>query len=85
LRTGSGANAVNLIRDLFLPNGEYGIAFHHDIDNDYKMNKNFIGYPTEPFTFSRPFHFLIGVPPFKDIAWCFSKSRDTLTVKMQNQ
>jgi uncharacterized protein (DUF2141 family) len=68
-----------------LPSGDYAVAFHHDVNGDRRMNKNFIGFPTEPFTFSRPFVFLLGPPKFKDIAYHVSRSRDTLTVKMQNQ
>jgi uncharacterized protein (DUF2141 family) len=68
-----------------LPSGDYAVAFHHDVNGDRRMNKNFIGFPTEPFTFSRPFVFLLGPPKFKDIAYHVSRSRDTLTVRMQNQ
>jgi uncharacterized protein (DUF2141 family) len=73
-----------LFTTFLLPNGEYGLAFHHDKNRNLKMDKNFIGVPTEPFTFSRPFNILRGPPKYKDVVYVFKKPLDTLGVRMQN-
>ncbi|OCB72987.1 DUF2141 domain-containing protein [Flavobacterium crassostreae] len=35
-----------------LPKGEYAVSMYHDVNADYKLNKNVLGIPTEPFGFS---------------------------------
>nr|WP_271711600.1 DUF2141 domain-containing protein [Marinigracilibium pacificum] len=35
-----------------LPDGNYAIAVHHDVNSNGSLDKNFIGIPKEPFGFS---------------------------------
>ena len=35
-----------------LNKGIYGFSFFHDVNNDGKLNKNFLGIPKEPYGFS---------------------------------
>ena len=35
-----------------LHEGHYALAFFQDLNGNKKLDKNFIGYPTEPFAFS---------------------------------
>jgi uncharacterized protein (DUF2141 family) len=79
-------NVINhtLYAKLVLAKGEYAIAFHHDLNKDAKMNKNFLGIPLEPFAFSRSYNFIFGYPEFKDISIIIQKPLDTLEVFMKN-
>jgi len=49
-----------------LPTGQYGIAIYHDENGDGKLNKNFVGYPSEPFGFSNNPQILARAPSWKD-------------------
>lgn len=51
-----------------LPPGEYAFAVFHDKNNSRKIDKNWVGYPSEPFGFSRNFVPRFGPPRFKDCA-----------------
>jgi uncharacterized protein (DUF2141 family) len=35
-----------------LPFGKYAIAIYHDVNNNGKLDKNYLGIPTEPYAFS---------------------------------
>lgn len=54
---------------IHLPKGEYAIAFFQDLNGDKKLNRNFIGYPTEPFAFSNNASARLGPPKWKDAAF----------------
>jgi len=60
---------------LNLPKGSYGIAVYHDENSDGKLNKNFVGYPSEPFGFSNNPQILVRAPSWKDAV--FQHSGDT--------
>ena len=51
---------------IHLPKGEYALALFQDLNGDKELNKNFIGYPTEPFTFSNNAPVRFGPPKWKD-------------------
>ena len=51
-----------------LPPGKYAISIFHDEDNNGKINKNFIGYPTEGFAFSKDVKVRFSAPDFEDCA-----------------
>jgi uncharacterized protein (DUF2141 family) len=47
-----------------LPPGEYALAVFHDRNTDGKINKNFLGIPTEPYGFSNNIRPKLSAPPF---------------------
>lgn len=47
---GAGKDVSTVFEDL--PYGEYGIALFQDYDNNEKLDKNWLGVPTEPYGFS---------------------------------
>jgi uncharacterized protein (DUF2141 family) len=49
-----------------LPAGEFAVACYQDIDKNKKLNKNLVGYPSEPFGFSRDAKISLGPPKFED-------------------
>lgn len=48
-----------------LPHGDYSIAIYHDINDDGKCNRNWIGIPTEPFGFSNNVRVRFSAPSFE--------------------
>jgi uncharacterized protein (DUF2141 family) len=45
-------NAKVIIEDL--PVGSYAISIFHDLNENEKLDTNFVGFPKEPFAFSAP-------------------------------
>lgn len=52
-----------------LPAGEYAIAVFQDLNANGDLDKNFIGYPKEPFGFSRNFVPRISKPSWEDASF----------------
>jgi uncharacterized protein (DUF2141 family) len=49
-----------------LPKGEWAVAITQDLNNNDKIDKNFIGIPTEPYAFSNNFRPTVAAPVFDD-------------------
>lgn len=47
------------------PYGEYGVAIYHDVNNNDKMDRNFLGLPKEPYAFSNNARGSFGPPKWK--------------------
>lgn len=64
-----------------IPYGVYALTVHHDEDSNNKMNRNFIGYPTEGFGLSNNPRILFSVPKFEECK--FTLDKDTLVLKIK--
>lgn len=51
------------------PPGRYAIAAAHDEDGDGRVDRNFLGIPTEGFAFSQDARVRFGPPDFDDAAF----------------
>lgn len=49
-----------------LPNGNYAIAVYHDANENNKLDKNFLGIPTEKYGFSNDAMGAFGPPDYED-------------------
>jgi uncharacterized protein (DUF2141 family) len=49
-----------------LESGYYSFSYYHDINSNEKLDKNFVGVPTEPYGFSNGEKGRLGPPDFKD-------------------
>jgi uncharacterized protein (DUF2141 family) len=49
-----------------LPKGEWAVAITQDTNNNDKLDKNFMGIPTEPFAFSNNVRPRLAPPAFDD-------------------
>ncbi len=49
-----------------LPQGEYAVAFYHDINMDSICNLNFLGIPKEGYGFSRNYRPKFRAPEFEE-------------------
>ncbi len=63
-----------------IPDGTYGIALFQDLNENGKMDKNFLGIPSEPYGFSNNASKVFGVPDFDDAT--FSVEGSNLTIKI---
>ena len=59
-----GKNEFSLPIDL--PKGEWAVAITQDLNNNDKVDKNFIGIPTEPYAFSNNVHPTVAAPDFNE-------------------
>ena len=64
-----------------LPFGTYAITIYHDEDNNGKMNRNWLGMPTEGYAFSNNFSSSIRPASFNDAAFELT-SNTKLIIKM---
>jgi uncharacterized protein (DUF2141 family) len=49
-----------------LPKGEWAVAITQDMNNNDKIDKNFIGIPTEPYAFSNNVRPTVAAPVFDE-------------------
>ncbi|ALW84083.1 hypothetical protein AUC43_02590 [Hymenobacter sedentarius] len=49
-----------------LPKGEWAVAITQDLNNNDKIDKNFIGIPTEPYAFSNNVRPTVAAPNFNE-------------------
>jgi uncharacterized protein (DUF2141 family) len=67
-----------------LPQGNYAVACYQDADENKKLNKNFVGYPSEPFGFSNDAKIKLGPPSFDDAKIEIkNKGNTTITINMK--
>lgn len=63
-----------------IPYGTYAATVHHDINKNMKLDKNFIGYPAEPFGLSNNPSLSLSIPKFEKC--CFKIDKDTVIIKI---
>ena len=66
-----------------LPAGRYAVAIYHDINNNKSLDKNFVGYPKEPFGFSNNFRPVVSAPDFEDCAFDLKEGGITIGVRLR--
>ena len=59
-----GKRAFTLPVDL--PKGEWAVAITQDMNNNNKIDKNFLGIPTEPYAFSNNIRPTVAAPEFDE-------------------
>ena len=77
------ASGIKVIVEFDLPVGEYAVFASQDVNNNDKLDKNFIGKPKEPYGFSNnvnPF----GSPSYKDCKFTLSNSAKIISIKLIN-
>ena len=62
--------------------GIYAIAIYQDVNRNGKIDKDFIGIPTEPYAFSNNYHPTIKAPDFNDCKFEYNASNNTITIAM---
>lgn len=65
-----------------LPAGQYAVAVLHDTNVNGKLDKNFLGFPTEGLAFSQNVRPRIGVPSFSSAAFKLGPEGARLALRM---
>lgn len=65
-----------------LPPGEYAVGLMHDLNENGRIDKNWVGYPTEPFGFSKNFKPVLGQPSFKDCSVDLRQGSQRIEIKL---
>lgn len=66
VRVQGNRNGDAVTIELLLPPGEYALSVFHDVDDDGKLERNFIGLPKEPAGLSNNLRPKFGPPRYKD-------------------
>jgi uncharacterized protein (DUF2141 family) len=65
-----------------IPCGIYAISVYHDLDDNEKLDANFIGIPSEPVGFSNDYQPKMGPPKFKNAKFNLNQKNIELTINM---
>lgn len=65
-----------------LPYGTYAIATYQDVNENGKIDQNFIGVPKEPYAFSRNYKPVVKAPAFKDCKFDYSEKSNAVSISM---
>ncbi len=75
----AGAQVITLS----VPPGTYAISMYHDENDNKKMDKNWVGYPTENFGFSNSVKVTIAAPKFAECSFVVSAAKK-IFIKLQS-
>jgi len=62
--------------------GTYAMALFQDMDNDGKIERNFIGIPKDPYGFSNNARPAFKAPSFEDCCFDYSENENTVEISM---
>ncbi|WP_101758022.1 DUF2141 domain-containing protein [Oceanicoccus sp. KOV_DT_Chl] len=77
----SSTDNVSIIID-DIPEGNYAVSIFQDLNENKKLDTNFIGYPKEPFGFSKPMG-KFGPPKFEDAVVTVDSDVTRVEIKLQ--
>ena len=66
-----------------VPYGTYALCAHHDINNNHKMDKTFLGFPAEPYGLSNNPTIYFTVPTFDDCKFEVNKKNTEIRLIMK--
>jgi len=67
-----------------LAHGEWAVAITQDTNNNDKLDKNFLGIPTEPFAFSNNVRPKLSPPAFEDCKFTVTGAGTIVTIKLKD-
>ena len=67
-----------------LATGEWAVALSQDVNNNNKLDKNFLGIPTEPFAFSNNVKPRLSAPSFKECKFTVEGPGQVVTINAWN-
>jgi uncharacterized protein (DUF2141 family) len=65
-----------------IPEGKYAISLMQDLNVDRKMERNFIGFPKEPYGFSNNYHPRFRAPDFEDAEFYYDGKILELSIEL---
>ncbi len=76
----SGKNNVSIVLS-DLPYGRYAVIIFQDVNSNKKLDKNFLGIPTEPFAFSNIDHLMFRAPRWEECAFDYNAISNKVMIK----
>lgn len=76
----ANGNSVSITFDL--PDGDYAVAVYQDLNNNKILDKNFFGFPKEPYGFSKNFKPKLSAPKFSDCSFTLSGTEKKLGISL---
>ncbi len=76
----SGKELKTTITDLKY--GTYALAIYQDVNSNKKIDKNFVGIPTEAYAFSNNYKPTVKAPNFNDCKFIYNGKTNTVNMKM---
>jgi len=64
--------------------GEWAVALSQDLNNNDKLDKNFLGIPTEPFAFSNNLKPRLSAPSFQECKFTVAGPGQVVTINDWN-
>ena len=77
----AGKREISLPVDL--PQGEWAVAITQDINNNDKLDKNFLGIPTEPYAFSNNVRPTLAPPEFHECKFMVSEPGKVVSIVLK--
>lgn len=68
--------------DFELEPGQYAVAVYHDVNSNDKLDKNLVGYPSEPFGFSNNYRPVVSAPKFKDCSFEVGSTTKQISIRL---
>ena len=65
-----------------LPYGTYALAIYQDVNENGKIDKNWVGIPTEPYAFSNNVRPLLKAPDFDDCKFNYDADSESVEMDM---
>ncbi|GAB3174552.1 DUF2141 domain-containing protein [Telluribacter humicola] len=62
--------------------GQYAVAVYHDVNGNDKLDKNLVGYPSEPFGFSNNYRPIVSAPKFEDCSFEVGGTDKQISIKL---
>ena len=75
----TGKNSISVtVSDL--PYGKYAVMVFQDMNGNKKLDKNFLGIPSEPFAFSNNYKPMFRAPRWEDCEFEYNAKSNTVTI-----
>ena len=76
-----GKNEIALSIDL--PRGEWAVSLTQDMNNNNKIDKNFLGIPTEPYAFSNNVRPTVAAPGFDECKFLVDGPGQIISIRLK--
>lgn len=67
-----------------LPRGEWAVAITQDLNNNDKIDKNFLGIPTEPYAFSNNVRPTVAAPGFDECKFTVDEPGKVVSIVLKD-
>jgi uncharacterized protein (DUF2141 family) len=73
----------SVVFDLELPSGEYAFSVFHDENGNGKLDKNWLGIPTEAYGFSNNFKAKWGAPSWEKTRFLIGNEAKSMDIRVE--